>query len=103
MADAGDALFVAFLGTKRPRDHLVNLQLRHAPVFPPRRGAPAAAETTAPPAAHGGYLARAEGVPVQQLYALARLQGKRLVLAGAWRRRRRARCCQRCEGRLHSP
>ena len=76
VAETPDALVVAFLGTKRAADHLVNLSLRYAPVF---GGAPA---DGAAPAAHSGYLRRASGVPAEQLYQLARVQGKRLVLAG---------------------
>ena len=71
VADAGDALVVAFLGTKRPADHLVNLHLRHSPMF-----------GQGPAAAHSGYLRRAAGIPAEQLFQLARVQGKRLVLAG---------------------
>lgn len=98
VADAGDAIVVAFLGTKRPADHLVNLRLRHSPVFRPFQpggsldtagnGSFAANPTSgsssggAAPAAHSGYLARAAAVPAEQLYRLARVQGKRLVLTG---------------------
>ncbi len=87
MADTGDALVVAFLGTKRAADHLVNLSLRHAPVFG-KAGSAANNSSTAGqapgpgPAARSGYLRRAAGIPVEQLYRLARVQGKRLVLAG---------------------
>ena len=89
VASTPDALVVAFLGTMRPADHLVNLHLRHAPALPKGGSATmaAAAEGSAagggsPPAAHAGYLRRAAGIPAEQLYQLARVQGKRLVLAG---------------------
>jgi pimeloyl-ACP methyl ester carboxylesterase len=98
VADAGDAIVVAFLGTKRPADHLVNLRLRHSPVFHPSKpsgsldtaGSSSFADNPtsgsssggAAPAAHSGYLARAAAVPAEQLYRLARVQGKRLVLTG---------------------
>lgn len=89
VADTGDALVVAFLGTKHPADHLVNLHLRHARLFPKRHpgtaGSGSGKSTTeaSGAAAHGGYLRRAAGIPVEQLYQLARVQGKRLILAGA--------------------
>lgn len=114
MAESQDAIFVAFLGTKRPADHLVNLRLRHAPLLGragswpgnwsgsslSRSGSSAslssldseggwgegeggAPEGAAPQAAaHAGYLRRAASIPAEQLYQLARVQGKRLVLAG---------------------
>ncbi|KAL4853938.1 hypothetical protein ACK3TF_005174 [Chlorella vulgaris] len=98
VADAGDAIVVAFLGTKRPADHLVNLRLRHSPVFHPSKpsgsldtasssifaASPTSGSSSggAAPAAHSGYLARAAAVPAEQLYRLARVQGKRLVLTG---------------------
>lgn len=89
VASTPDALVVAFLGTMRPADHLVNLHLRHAPALPKGGSVTmaAAAEGSAagggsPPAAHAGYLRRAAGIPAEQLYQLARVQGKRLVLAG---------------------
>lgn len=87
VAETSDALIVAFLGTKHAADHAVNLRLRHAPVFTARGaaspGSPSAAGDSAAPAAHSGYLRRAEGVPAEQLYRLARVRGRRLVLAGA--------------------
>ncbi|PSC69406.1 cytochrome P450, partial [Micractinium conductrix] len=97
VAETADALVVAFLGTKRPADHLVNLRLRHTPLktsaaasYPSTAAAATlasfdaadAARSGAAPAAHSGYLRRAAAVPAEQLYALARVQGKRLVLAG---------------------
>lgn len=80
-----------------PSDHLVNLRLRHTPLktsaaasYPSTAAAATlasfdaadAARSGAAPAAHSGYLRRAAAVPAEQLYALARVQGKRLVLAG---------------------
>lgn len=86
MAETADALYVAFLGTKLPRDHLVNLRLACAPALPTAaapQGLQGEGEGPAAAAAHSGYLARAAGVPAEQLLQLARVQGKRLVLAGA--------------------
>jgi hypothetical protein len=83
VASTPDAIVVAFLGTMRPGDHLVNLHLRHAPALP--KGGSAAGGvggSTSAAAAHAGYLRRAAGIPAEQLYQLARVQGKRLVLAG---------------------
>lgn len=89
VASTPDALVVAFLGTMRPADHLVNLHLRHAPALPNSSASPqgnSEAEGGVAPtaAAHAGYLRRAAGIPAEQLYQLARVQGKRLVLAGGW-------------------
>ena len=100
VAESADALYVAFLGTKMPRDHLVNLRVACAPALPqaataaaPALGAEGAAEAAGAAAAaraagaeagaHSGYLARAAGIPAEQLLQLARVQGKRLVLTGA--------------------
>lgn len=86
VASTPDAIVVAFLGTIRPADHLVNLHLRHAPALPKGSSAAEAGSgsegSTAAAAAHAGYLRRAAGIPAEQLYQLARVQGKRLVLAG---------------------
>lgn len=35
--------------------------------------------------AHGGFMSRAEGVPVEALYLRARARRQRLVLCGEWR------------------
>lgn len=76
MAEAGDALVVAFLGTKRAADHLVNLRLSHAPIFQQGKAAVVAPGEAgghgAAPSAHAGYLGRSLGIPVEQLYQLAR-------------------------------
>ena len=88
VAEAGEALVVAFLGTKRAADHLVNLQLRPTPFLANSSSASSSGANSrgsgrpAVSAAHSGYQRRATAVPAEQLYQLARLQGKRLVLAG---------------------
>jgi hypothetical protein len=112
MAETADAIHVSFLGTKLGSDHLTNLNLRYQPLHistPSVAGgaAAAAAEDMPPPgfdweavmqggfpagvpggqlsvgpAAHRGYAQRAVGVPVEQMYRLAAVQGKRLVLSG---------------------
>ncbi|KAL6780838.1 CGL69A [Auxenochlorella protothecoides x Auxenochlorella symbiontica] len=71
IASTDDALYVAFLGTKLPRDHMANLDARLTRLWP-----------DSPAAAHSGYSGRASLIPIQQLFALAAVQGKRLVLAG---------------------
>ena len=79
LAESEDALWVAFMGTKNARDLLTNGHILMGHVWPelspdePGRAA----------AAHKGYLSRARGIPVEQLYAEARRRGKRLVLCGA--------------------
>ncbi len=79
LAESEDALWVAFMGTKNARDLLTNGHILMGPVWPelspdePGRAA----------AAHKGYLSRARGIPVEQLYAEAWRRGKRLVLCGA--------------------
>lgn len=75
VAESDDALYVAFLGTKHAKDHVANLDLRHVPL-------PGVAGGAGGARAHGGYLRRAEGIPLEQLYQLAAVQGKRLVLTG---------------------
>lgn len=87
IASTPDAIVVAFLGTMRPADHLVNLHLRHAPAFGKGQGSgeEGGRGGGGAAAAHAGYLRRAAGIPAEQLYQLARVQGKRLVLAGGAR------------------
>lgn len=48
-----------------------------------KRGALASEATaSAAPAAHRGYARRAEEVPIKQMWRLAAVRGKRLVLSG---------------------
>lgn len=111
MAETPDAIHVSFLGTKVGRDHLSNLDLRYQPMAlsPSPLGAPmykptaegASGFPSLPslrsgaagkgsgsegkqqgPAAHRGYALRAAGVPLEQMYRLASVAGKRLVLSG---------------------
>lgn len=71
MAEADDAIYVSFLGTKFGSDMLTNLDLKRVALL----DAPGAA-------AHRGYLRRVDALPISQLFALAAAQGKRLVLTG---------------------
>ena len=79
LAESEDALWVAFMGTKSARDLLTNAHIMMAPVWPEL----SPDEPGKSAAAHRGYLSRARGVPVEQLYSEARRRGKRLVLCGA--------------------
>ena len=91
------ALYACFRGTKQPRDigadvNAAMQQLWEAPHVGGSAGSgtkPAAAAAAAGPgpgqplpAVHRGFLARAQGVPVEALYAHARRQGLRLVICG---------------------
>ena len=98
LARGGDALYVAFQGTKDARDVLADVNLLSrllwetgeatgsavAAAAVPDAGAAAAAGgvAAAAPAVHRGVLARAVGVPIEALYAHAQRQGLRLVLCG---------------------
>jgi len=81
LAESEDALWVAFMGTKNARDLLTNGHILMGPVWPEL----SPDEPGSAAAAHKGYLSRARGIPVEQLYAEARRRGKRLVLCGASR------------------
>lgn len=73
LAEADDALYVSFLGTKRQGDLLTSFDLRGHAAFP----------LTVPAGrVHSGYWKRAESVPVERLYYLASLNGKRIVFVG---------------------
>ncbi|PSC70294.1 lipase class 3-like [Micractinium conductrix] len=98
LARGGDALYVAFQGTKDARDVLADVNLLSrllwetgeatgsavAAAAVPDAAAAAAAGgvAAAAPAVHRGVLARAVGVPIEALYAHAQRQGLRLVLCG---------------------
>lgn len=89
LARSADALFLAFQGTKRPADVLADATFLKRQLWDDDADASAAdteaaaaAVAEAAPAAHRGFLARAEAVPAEALYAHARRQGLRLVLCG---------------------
>ena len=77
LATSGDALFCAFMGTKQPRDLLTNGNVLREELWPD------AVEATGL-TVHRGYLQRARGIPILQIYHQAASQGKRLVLCGEW-------------------
>ncbi|MEW5297372.1 MAG: hypothetical protein WDW36_000585 [Sanguina aurantia] len=72
IAAGGNSLYVAFMGTKQPRDLITDANVVHEPVW---------AESSIP-AAHRGFLSRARAIQVEQLYELAQSTGRRLVLCG---------------------
>lgn len=102
LARGPDALYVAFMGTKHPRDVLADANLLatllwdQAPAAAAAasaaaaaaEGATAAAATDAPAttaaaaAVHRGFLGRAQGLPVEALWAHARSLSLRVVLCG---------------------
>lgn len=71
VAHTSDAMYVAFLGTKQPIDHLVNLSWWLQPVW-----------TGSSARAHAGYLKRSALVPIHRLHSMALKSQKRLVLSG---------------------
>ncbi|KAK9820296.1 hypothetical protein WJX72_008693 [[Myrmecia] bisecta] len=78
VAEGGDALYVAFMGTKARRDLLTNANVVLEPLWPDEQ--PSAEGPV--PSAHRGFLQRARGVPLASLAEHARRQGKRLVFCG---------------------
>ena len=104
LARSGTALYACFRGTKQPRDYGADVnaamrllwQVPHASssgsgipgssTSPAPAPAPAAAGPglgqQQQPAVHRGFLGRAQGVPIEALYAHAGRQGLRLVLCG---------------------
>jgi hypothetical protein len=89
VAETDDSLYVSFVGTKRLQDVLTDLNYWQSPLHP--MGQPSSSSTpqdAAPdePAkllVHKGFMARAQGVPIEQLYQLALQKGKALLFCGA--------------------
>ncbi|KAA6417845.1 MAG: lipase class 3 family [Trebouxia sp. A1-2] len=79
LAEDNDALYVSFIGTKQRRDIMTNANIMQENLWP---DLPIAADSQEVPAAHTGFLNRARGVPIQELYQLAKKLNKRLVLTG---------------------
>ena len=104
-------MYVAFMGTKRARDLVVDARFQHRPVWAAEALALAKDNKVresmpispyliphlpphnlcthdpmhlfqSVPAAHGGFLQRARTINVQQLHELAASSGRRLVLCG---------------------
>jgi hypothetical protein len=100
LATGGGALYAAFMGSKELRDLLTDVTAVQRSLQWASAGIEEALEnnsssTTAAaaaaaavqaviesPAVHGGFLNRADGVPVESLYHLARQKNLRLVLCG---------------------
>jgi hypothetical protein len=80
VAAADDALYVAFMGTKTARDVVADLDYVHRPLFD--ESASVAADRSAVPTAHRGFLSRARRVDVAALRRAAEASGRRLVLSG---------------------
>lgn len=73
MSEGPDAIYVAFLGTKKPLDLLASLNMKTAHAFLPLGPRVAV---------HKGYLQRAAQIPSEEMYQLAAARGKRLVFTG---------------------
>ncbi len=88
LAEGPGALYVAFIGTKQPRDLLADVNAVQAPLWEaaaPAHGAEPPAGGTDPrrlPRCHRGFLARARAIPIVHLYDEARRRRRRLVLCG---------------------
>lgn len=75
IAETEEALYVSFLGTKRPLDIMASLDMKGTTDDYLQALGPGAI-------AHKGYASRAAAVPVEQLWRLANVRGRRLVLCG---------------------
>lgn len=82
LADSPDALYVAFMGTKRPRDLRCNVDVWQDQVLFKAAASEDCEQQGELPAAHRGFSSRAKSIPIEALYQQARSQGKRLVLCG---------------------
>jgi len=101
ISQSDDALYVAFMGTKRPRDFLANASAWQEEVqldadtvvksndaekmnLSDKYGSTITNNSSQQqaPAAHRGFLMRARGIPIEALFAEAQKRGKRLVLCG---------------------
>ncbi|KAG7672312.1 hypothetical protein Ndes2526B_g06693 [Nannochloris sp. 'desiccata'] len=101
ISQSEDALYVAFMGTKLPRDFLANasawqeeVQLDADTVVKSNDAEKmnlsdnsgltntSTSSQEQAPAAHRGFLMRARGIPIEALFAEAQKRGKRLVLCG---------------------
>lgn len=80
IATGSDALYVAFMGTKQPRDLRADLSFLHEPIW--KEAMDLAKDSKSVPAAHAGFLERSRAVNIEQLNELATSSGRRLVLCG---------------------
>ena len=97
IASGDHTLYVAFMGTKQFRDILTDAGVAHKSlswahqgnIFPSEISLEKGFQSehgnplmSGGPAAHGGYLSRSKGIPVETLYYHARLMGKKIVFCG---------------------
>lgn len=82
MAEGDGALYVAFMGTKRPADFVTNVNLFQDQELFDAAASGGVEAGGAVPAAHRGFTSRAKAIPIEAIYHQARAQGKRLVLCG---------------------
>eukprot|EP00798_Chlamydomonas_sp_ICE-L_P000105 gene105-5516_t len=80
VAESGDSMYIAFMGTKQARDLMADLGFLHRPLW--AEAAALAKDRQNIPSAHTGFLRRARAINVEQLYDLAESKGKKLVLCG---------------------
>jgi hypothetical protein len=126
IAETEDTIYVSFVGTKKLQDLLTDFNYWQVPLSPatssplqdsighgrrpselsstgkqgPRAGGSAAATKQGPGGdlmVHQGFAARAESIPIQQMYELARRRKKNLRFCGALRK---AQLTLRCGYRL---
>lgn len=84
LAESDTTLFVALMGTKQRRDMLANANVLQEVLWEDLQEVQGAAVHKGAPAAHRGFLRRARGVPIEDLYLHAHRKGKKLLLCGAW-------------------
>ncbi|KDP45262.1 hypothetical protein JCGZ_15127 [Jatropha curcas] len=111
LAEAGDTLFASFIGTKQYKDVVTDVNILQGAIFHedamvatqmealessqcesqkangegqrhPLEPKPKQMKDQPKPAAHRGFLARAEGIPALELYRLAKKKNRKLVLCG---------------------
>ncbi|KAK9864317.1 hypothetical protein WJX84_007803 [Apatococcus fuscideae] len=79
LAEDGNAIYMAFMGTKEWRDYLTDAAFHQGPMI---LQADNQAAQGASPAAHQGFSSRAQTVRIENLYRHTCQQGKALVLCG---------------------
>lgn len=82
LAESDTTLFVALMGTKQRRDMFTNANVLQEVLWEDLQEVQGAAVHKGAPAAHRGFLRRARGVPIEDLYLHAHRKGKKLLLCG---------------------
>jgi hypothetical protein len=82
VGETEDAMYVAFVGTKKLRDLLTDLNFWQAPLPTSKVDSGAPARKTKRPLVHQGFLSRAEAIPTRELFKTAQQRNKRLVFCG---------------------